>query len=405
MNVGEIQLDNVSRRFRVYPQRNVTLKEAVVRWRHLKPEEIWALRDVSLRVEAGTSIGFVGRNGSGKTTLLRLLAGIFGPTSGRVEVGGSIGSLLELGAGFHPDFTGRENVYLSGSIYGLKRREVDALFDEIISFSELDRFIDFPVRTYSSGMLMRLGFAIAVHVRADVLLLDEVFAVGDEAFQRKCVDRILDFSRQGGTLCFVSHVASAIEHLCDRAVLLQHGRVEYDGETEEALRRYQALLAAEEAPAEVGIELRESGTGELRVVGLAVEGSDGVSRDQFASGEPVSVRVLLEADEAIPTARLSLELRDLTGALLGASQADLAELGWQGTPGIGEVRFAIDRLPLAEGTFQLGMTLVDAKGSRRYHRIDRAAQFIVAGSDSSRGPLLFEGEWTLAGTKPKVGAA
>ena len=405
MNAGAIQLDNVSRRFRVYPQRNVTLKEAVVRRRHLKPEEIWALRDVSLRVEPGTSIGFVGRNGSGKTTLLRLLAGIFGPTSGRVEVGGAIASLLELGAGFHPDFTGRENVYLSGSIYGLKRREVDALFDGIVAFSELDRFIDFPVRTYSSGMLMRLGFSIAVHVRADVLLLDEVFAVGDEAFQRKCVDRILDFSRQGGTLCFVSHAASAIEHLCDRAVLLQHGRVEYDGETEEALRRYQALLAAEEAPAEVGVELRESGTGEVRVVGLAVEDANGVSRDHFDSGEPVSVRVLLEADVAIPTARLSLELRDLTGALLGASQADLAELGWQGTPGIGEVRFAMDRLPLAEGTFQLGVTLVDANGSRRYHRIDRAAQFIVAGSDSSRGPLLFEGAWTLAGTQPKVGAA
>jgi ABC-type polysaccharide/polyol phosphate transport system ATPase subunit len=405
VNAGEIQLENVSRRFRVYPQRNMTLKDAIVRWRHLKPEEIWALRDVTLRVEPGTSIGFIGRNGSGKTTLLRLIAGIFGPTSGRLEIGGSVGSLLELGAGFHPDFTGRENVYLSGSIYGLKRRDIDRVFDEIVSFSELDRFIDFPVRTYSSGMLMRLGFSIAVHVRADVLLLDEVFAVGDEAFQRKCVDRILDFSRQGGTVCFVSHAASAIEHLCDRAVLLQQGRVEYDGETEEALRRYHALLAVEEAPPEVGLELRESGTGELRLAGLAVEGADGVARDRFVSGEPVSVRMLLEADAAIPTARVSLELRDLSGALLGASQADLAELGWAGTPGLGEVRFSVDRLPLAEGTFQVGVTLVNADGSRRYHRVDRAAQFVVSGADGARGPLLFEGEWQLAGTQPKVGAA
>jgi hypothetical protein len=206
-------------------------------------------------------------------------------------------------------------------------------------------------------------------------------------------------------LCFVSHAASAIEHLCDRAVLLQRGLVEYDGETEEALRRYHALLAAEEAPAEVGFELRESGTGELRVGGLAVEGADGVARDRFVAGEPVTVRILLEADAAIPSARLSLELRDLTGALLGASQADLAGLGWPGTPGIGEVRFAVDRLPLAEGTFQLGVTLVDADGSRRYHRIDRAAQFIVSGSDHARGPLLFDGEWALAGTQKKVGAA
>jgi len=295
VNPGEIKLENVSRRFRVYPQRNMTLKEAVVRWRHVKPEEIWALRDVSLHVEPGTSIGFVGRNGSGKTTLLRLVAGIFAPTTGRIGVGGSIGSLLELGAGFHPDFTGRENVYLSGSIYGLKRREIDGLFDEIVAFSELERFIDFPVRTYSSGMLMRLGFSIAAHVRADVLLLDEVFAVGDEAFQRKCVDRIMEFARQGGTLCFVSHAAPAVEHLCERAVLLAQGRIEYDGDAEEALRRYHALLAAEEMPAEVGLELRESGTGELRVVGLAVQGADGVARDRFVSGEAVSIRTLAGA--------------------------------------------------------------------------------------------------------------
>jgi ABC-type polysaccharide/polyol phosphate transport system ATPase subunit len=346
----------------------------------------------------------VGPNGSGKTTLLRLISQIIKPTTGLIATGGRVASLLELGAGFHPDFTGRENVYLSGSIYGLKRRELDALFDEIVAFSELERFIDFPVRTYSSGMLMRLGFSIAVHVRADVLLLDEVFAVGDEAFQRKCVDRIMEFTQHGGTLCFVSHAASAVEHLCDRAVLIAEGRIEYDGDTEEALRRYHSLLAAEEMPSEVGVELRESGTGELHVVGLAVEGADGVARDRFVSGEPVSIRTLLEASAVVPGARLSLELRDLSGALLGANQVELAELGWNGDPGLGEVHFDVGRLPLAEGTFQLGVTLVDAEGTRRYHRVDRAAQFIVSGTDSSRGPLLFEGEWSLAGTQPTMEA-
>ena len=405
MKRGEILLENVGRRFRVYPKRNMTLKEAIVRRRDLKPTDIWALRDVSLHVEPGRSIGFVGRNGSGKTTLLRLIAGIFGPTTGRVDVGGSVGSLLELGAGFHPDFTGRENVYLSGSIYGLKRRVVDERLEEIVDFAELDRFIDFPVRTYSAGMQMRLGFAIAVHVRADVLLLDEVFAVGDEAFQRKCVDKIIEFTGQGGTLCFVSHVAAAVEHLCDRAVLLRNGQVEYDGESEEALRRYHAQLADEEAPPEVGAGLREWGSGEVRVAGLAVEGADGVSRDRFVAGEPISVRVLLEAARSVPPPRLSLELRDLSGALLGASQQDLGDLGWDGEPGVGQVRFAVDRLPLAEGTFQLGVTIVDAAGSRRYHRLDRAAQFIVSGTDHSRGPLLFEGAWSLEGSRPQVGAA
>ena len=164
MKPGTIVAENVSRRFRVYPQRHVTLKEAIVRRRHLRPVEVWALRDVSFRIDSGESVGFMGRNGSGKTTLLRLLAGVFKPTSGRLAVSGQVGSLLELGAGFHHDFTGRDNIYLSASMNGLRKQEVDRRFDEIVEFSELERFIDLPVRTYSAGMYMRLGFSIAVNV-------------------------------------------------------------------------------------------------------------------------------------------------------------------------------------------------------------------------------------------------
>ena len=284
MKTGEIVAEKLGRRFRVYPHRNLTLKEAIVRRRHVRPTEIWAVRDVDLTIQPGESVGFVGRNGSGKTTLLRLIAGIFAPTEGRLEVGGSVGSLLELGAGFHPDFTGRENIYLSASIYGLPRKLVDERLDDIVAFSELEEFIDIPVRTYSSGMYMRLGFAIAVHIEADVLLLDEVFAVGDEAFQRKCIDRVLQFRERGGTLCFVSHDASAVERLCERAVLLTQGRVEYDGATNEALKRYHAKLAAEENPEELRAGLREWGSGEVRVADVRVEG-DGGPTEQFTSGD------------------------------------------------------------------------------------------------------------------------
>jgi ABC-type polysaccharide/polyol phosphate transport system ATPase subunit len=190
---GEIRVHHASRRFRVYPQAVRTLKELVVLRRRVRGTDVWALQDVSLAVEPGEAVGLIGRNGSGKTTLLRLVAGIIKPTSGRVVAGGRIASLLELGAGFHPDFTGRENVFLNGSIHGLSRARVREVMDEIVAFAELERAIDLPVRTYSSGMYMRLGFSVAVLILADVLLLDVVFAVGDEDFQRICFGKIREF--------------------------------------------------------------------------------------------------------------------------------------------------------------------------------------------------------------------
>ena len=402
MKTGEIVAENLGRRFRVYPHRNLTLKEAIVRRKHVRPREIWAVRGVNLTIQPGESVGFVGRNGSGKTTLLRLVAGIFAPTEGRLEVGGAVGSLLELGAGFHDDFTGRENIYLSASIYGLGRKVVNERLDEIIAFSELDEFIDIPVRTYSSGMYMRLGFAIAVHIEADVLLLDEVFAVGDEAFQRKCIDRILKFREGGGTVCFVSHDASAVERLCERALLLTQGRVEYDGETSEALKLYHAKLAAEESPEEVSAGLREWGSGEVRVADVSVEGPEGPT-DMFTSGDPLVVRLRLLVEAPVDPPRLSLELRGSGGGLLASSALDLDQLGWDGSVGEQNLSFSVGQLPLAEGKFQLGVTLTDRAGTKRYHRIDGAAKFTVAPSDSSRGVLRFDGDWSADGVEVGAG--
>jgi ABC-type polysaccharide/polyol phosphate transport system ATPase subunit len=355
-------------------------------------------------IPRGKVVAIMGVSGSGKTTLLRLIAGIFAPTTGRLEVGGSVGSLLELGAGFHPEFTGRENIFLSGSIYGLKRRYVRERMDEIVAFAELERFIDLPVRTYSSGMHMRLGFAIAVHVDADVLLLDEVFAVGDEAFQRKCVGKVFEFKERGGTVCFVSHSAPAVERLCERAVFLNKGQVEYDGEASEALKRYHARLASEEAPEEVGAGLREWGTGEARVLDVKLLGGDGEPRARFLSGEAVTISLRVVGERPIPPPHLSLEIRDGDGSLLGANRRDLGELGWDGSPGEHDVRFAVERLPLAEGEFQLSISLVNAEGTRRYHRVDTAERFEVQASDDARGMVRFEGEWSFTDVERKVEA-
>jgi ABC-2 type transport system ATP-binding protein len=402
MKPGSIVAENVSRRFRVYPQRHVTLKEAIVRRRQLRPVEVWALRDVSFRIAPGESIGFMGRNGSGKTTLLRLLAGVFRPTSGRLAVTGRVGSLLELGAGFHHDFTGRDNIYLSASIYGMRKQEVDRRFDEIVAFSELERFIDLPVRTYSAGMYMRLGFSIAVNVDADVLLLDEVFAVGDEAFQRKCIGRILEFRRQGKTIAFVSHSGPALERMCDRAVLLRQGLVEYDGETGEAIRRYQGLLADEEDPAERAAGLREWGTGEARVTDVRLENSAGERSEDYLPGDHVALRLRVQNQEVIDPPCVAIELRDATGALLSRAERNLGELGWEREADDAEVRFEIPRLPLVEGRFQFNVSLTDAARTRRYHTVEKAAEFTVIPQGEAHGFVLFEGDWSLEQGAPAV---
>jgi ABC-type polysaccharide/polyol phosphate transport system ATPase subunit len=404
---GRIVVDRVSRTFRVYPKAQRTVKDLFVARGRTGAREVEALRDVSLLVEPGEAVGLVGRNGSGKTTLLRLISGIIKPTSGRVEAAGRIASLLELGAGFHPDFTGRENVYLNGSIHGLSRARVREAMDEIVSFAELERFIDLPVRTYSSGMYMRLGFSVAAHIQADVLLLDEVFAVGDEQFQRKCFGKVAEFKNRGGTILFVSHDAQAVERLCDRAVLLRQGGVEFDGETREAIAAYRRLLAADTNPDELRAGLREWGSGEVRIVSAELLDEDGDPRLQFAAGEPATVRLVVAADSAVAPPKVSLELRDDGGLVLGAAMQETGPLGWTGAAGEFELRFRMAALPLADGRFHLRVSLVDAQGDRLLHTLEDALRFFVFPSGAESGLVLLDGEWTLqetAGRAPSVPA-
>jgi len=395
MEPGEISVQGVSRRFRVHAREAHTLKDLFVQRGRVAPEDVWALHDVSLDVAAGEAVGLIGRNGSGKTTLLRLIAGIVKPTTGTVRTEGQIGSLLELGAGFHLDFTGRENVFLNGAIQGLRRVDIRERFDEIVAFAELEHAIDRPVRTYSSGMTMRLGFAIAAFLDADVLLLDEVFAVGDEAFQRKCFGRIFRFKQEGGTIVFVSHDASAVERLCERSVLLDRGRVAFDGPTREAVTRYRRVLADELDPAERGAGLREWGSGEATIASAALVGKEGGDRLQFLSGEPFSLRVELATPEGVPPPRLQLELRDDAGTLVAGESVGLRELGWAAGNGARTVRWEIGSLPLADGRFHLRLGLTDESGERLYHWLDDALVFVVYPGGDERGVVRFEGRWIL----------
>ncbi|HEY3961705.1 MAG TPA: ABC transporter ATP-binding protein [Gaiellaceae bacterium] len=400
MTPGRVVVDRASRRFRVYPKAQRTLKDIFVAPGKSRARDVWALEDVSLEVEPGAAVGLVGRNGSGKTTLLRLISGIIKPTAGRVEVGGRVASLLELGAGFHPEFTGRENVYLNGSIHGLSRARVREVMDEIVAFAELERFIDLPVRTYSSGMYMRLGFSVAAHIQSDVLLLDEVFAVGDEQFQRKCFGKVAEFKGRGGTIVFVSHDAQAVERLCDRAILLRQGRVAFDGETRAAIAEYRRLLAADANPEELEGGLREWGSGEARIEQADLLDADGDARLQFASGEPVTLRLVVSAEPGLAPPRVSVELRDDGGLVLGSATQDTAELGWNGGAGTRELRFALDRLPLADGRFHLRLALVDAEQGRLLHSRDDAVRFFVFPSGGQTGTVFLDGRWSMQEIAP-----
>ncbi len=405
MRPGEIRVDRASRRFQVQSQPVRTLKELVLARNRPAATEVWALREVSLTAEPGDSIGLIGRNGSGKSTLLSLIAGIIAPTAGRVEAGGRVASLLELGAGFHPDFSGRDNVYLNASLYGLKRRTIDERFEQIVAFAELEDFIDKPVRTYSSGMYMRLGFAVAAHIDADVLLLDEVFAVGDEEFQRKCFAKIFAFKQRGGTIVFVSHDAASVERLCQRAILLRNGRVELDGSAQEAIARYHKLLADERDPAESAAGLREYGSGEARIVAARLLGPDGEERQQLSAGEPLAVELRIAVREPIEAPRVSLELRDEAGLLLAASTQDTSTLGWREEPGERTLRFEVASSPLADGRFRLRFELGDRSGRRLYHWLDDGVRFVVYAGEAARGPVLLAGRWSLqeAGAPAEIG--
>jgi len=392
MRPGEIGIEEVSRRFRVYPKDARTLKELIVTRGRGRGEDVWALSGVSLAIEPGEAVGLVGRNGSGKTTLLRLIAQIVKPTRGRVAVGGRVASLLELGAGFHPEFTGRENIFLNGALLGLSRAQTRERLDEIVAFSGIGHYVDLPVRTYSAGMYMRLGFAVAAHVDADVLLLDEIFAVGDEEFQRKCFGRISQFKQGGGTILFVSHDAAAVERLCERAVLLRQGMVEYDGPTREAILRYRSLLAEDRDPAERGAGLREWGSGEARILEATLHGADGEERTQFVAGEPFAVRVRVASDRPVDPPVLSFELREWGGALIAGGSLDTGDLGWDGR--IHVFRFDVDELPIAEGRFKLRFGLTSADRAHLYHWLDDALRLYVIPQERTGSLVRLEGRWS-----------
>lgn len=383
-----VQINDVSKRFVIRKEKS--LKERVVNFgrSNLHKEDFWALRNVSIDIESGTTVGLVGPNGSGKSTLLKAIGGIIQPTSGSVRLRGRLAALLELGAGFHPDLTGRENVYLNASILGLSRSHTDKLFDAIVDFSGIERFIDTQVKFYSSGMYVRLAFAVAINVDPDILLVDEVLAVGDEPFQRKCLESIRGFQHEGRTIVLVTHSLDQVAEFCDRAVVLEHGAVVADDRPREALKvlraEFESTRQEELARAAVssGVERPRA-----QIVGVALQSDSGeTGRPTIGTGEGLTIAMEVSAQTQLDEWILGVGITTPMGTALYQTNTKLMGAAPKPLLGSGRYEFHLNELPLGPGDYsvQASVTLLDGTD---VHLVPEAAHFSVRGDMSSLGPL------------------
>ncbi len=396
-----VDVRNVSKRFRIIQGRYNTVKERIIHGgRRKATEDFWALNDVSLRVQEGETVGILGRNGSGKSTLLKCICGILQPTSGEVAVRGKLAAMLELGAGFQQDLTGRENIYLNGSLLGMSKRDVDRVFDAIVDFSELEAFIDGPVKFYSSGMYVRLGFAVAVNVDPDILVVDEVLAVGDERFQRKCLDRVDQFQKEGRTILLVTHSPDTVRSICARGIVLSHGRLVAEGEPGEMTRIFREGLMAEGS----GISIAEQAVAAVPIGSVATTASEdapdverpvrfrGVhhvfSGDNtlpyLRTGDDLTVAVEYEAFYPTEDIVFSLEIRDEGGNTLMRTDTTIVGLTIDAPRGSGVMHFGIERMPLLDGSFSYAVGIQSRSGIL-YDWKENAGQFEVMNPGKTTG--------------------
>ncbi len=386
-----IELNEVSKIFKVRFDPNPTIKSAVLSWikgKRLR-QDFCALDGVSLSVNPGETLGIIGPNGAGKTTLLSLIAGTTVPTRGTVNTRGRISSMLALGAGFHPDLTGRENIYLNGTLIGLTRREIDEKYDRIVRFSGLDQFIHTPVKCYSSGMYVRLGFSIAVEVDPEILLIDEVLAVGDSDFRRKCFDKIEQFKQNRKTILFVSHDLDMIERIADRVLFLNRGRLEAVGQPEAILAQYREL-GFEGAQ---GFKAKEWGNREAVIENLELTGPDGDATRHFRSGETLRVRIRYRAAARIEKPVFGISIRDTDGNVCFGTNTQIDKVPIPFIEGGGEVTIQLDDVLLPAGPYSLSAALHGQDHHIHYHRLDHWLPFIVKCDRRIEGRINLKTSW------------
>ncbi|MBI2325263.1 MAG: ABC transporter ATP-binding protein [Chloroflexi bacterium] len=392
MSGPAIRAEHVSKTYILRREARRTLKEVVLR-QYAPAELVEALNEVSFDVQRGEAFGVVGSNGSGKSTLLKLIAGTAKPTSGTLDVSGRVSALLELGAGFHPDFTGRENAYLNGSLLGLSRKRMDAAMPAVEAFADIDRFFDAPVKTYSSGMYARLGFAVAVHLDPDLLLVDEVLAVGDEYFQHKCFAKIADFRREGRTIVLVSHDLGAVARLCERAMWLDAGRVASLGTVRDVVNAYQRTVGEREqreraARGEAGARW---GSKEIEIAHARIVGGDGRERAVLESGEPATIEIAYRNPAGVSDAVFGVYVyRDDGLGVYGTNTLiDGCEVPVRSE---GVARFVTDALDLLPGAYDVDVGIIDPQ-DRYYDYLQKGLRVRVIGRSREVGTARLRHRW------------
>ena len=385
MTSSAVSVKGVSKRFRLYQEKNQYLKSTVMRGKRAKYEEFWALQDISFEIESGTSFGIIGSNGSGKSTLLKCLAGILTPDKGSIAVRGRIAALLELGAGFHPEMSGRENIFLNGAILGMTQKELLQKMDSIVEFAGLEEFIDTPVRNYSSGMTVRLGFAIAINVDPEILIIDEVLAVGDSAFQLKCHEKIEEFKHDGRTIILVSHGLGDVAQLCKTGAWIEKGHLKAIGDGYDVVGEYlgEAHDAAVRQTGEIG---ERWGTREVEITGVEFLGLDRKPLSSIRSGAPVTLRINFHAHQRTPEIVAGFRISHIHGTNIWGTSTKRRNVHVGPVNGAGSIDIEIPEFPLLTGTYDLTIALSDASEVHSFDHWEKGLRF-----DVSQGKIFDEG--------------
>ena len=379
-----VEIDHLSKRFSRHIDRRSSIRERIVRGRPSQLEEFWAVRDVSAKIPKGSLYGLIGHNGSGKSTLLKMIGGIYRPTEGSITVNGRLAALIEVGAGFHPEMTGRENIKLNGAILGLTKQEVADATESIIDFSGLREFIDDPVKHYSSGMYVRLGFSVAVHMQPEVLLVDEVLAVGDEEFQRKCLDHLSTLRRSGCTIILVSHSLGQIESLCDEVAWIEQGVVQVVGEPSNVVAGYLKSVNAKEAAVNPLVKAKRTdddgvraGDGRIRVTSAELRAADGSPANHAETGQTTRIFLTLVAHERVLGPNVRVALQSDSGPLVAMVSNHRSKVDFGYLEGSTKVEVELIDTPLLPGRYRVHIDLFDHKGSQLLDTWNDAIEFAV----------------------------